>query len=233
MGQRIPSGNKYDLLRQKAQQSVKAGEQEQQDAISRRYASLGMGGSGAAIKTQRDIQDKAQQNIQGANEAIGFQEAAEQEQRAQIEADRAFQRGEREAGQKFASGETALQRKFAAEEAAKARDLQAGQFEKQFGLQKRQMTVQQAQFLKQLNLARDQFDLERQVTAANLDTQTLEKLNKFGVKDYAGWQERERKSIEAQAARERALRTAPRGMSAGSQVTGMGNYGDNGNYLGG
>ncbi len=126
MGARMP-GNKYDLLRSRAQQASQAQEQEQGNAINRKFASMGREGSGAAIKVQRDIQDKSAQGLQNSMEGIGFQEAADQERKDEIEAGRKygtsereasqlFSRGEREGSQKYASGENAINRRFATSE---------------------------------------------------------------------------------------------------------------------
>lgn len=188
MGNRIDSSNKYDVLRKRAAQSTRAQSQEQSEAVNRRFAALGRGGSGAAIKVERDIQNKASDNLQQANEGIGFQEAAEKERTAQIEAERGFMKGEREASQLFASGERQASQKYASGESALMRKYATGE---RLGSEKFQSSqaaaaskIAKSQFAEQMAFANKQYALDEKVTNANLAIQELEKFKKFGEDSY-------------------------------------------------
>jgi hypothetical protein len=130
--------SKYDILRGRAQTSANAQQQGESDALKRRYTALGMGGSGAAIKSEMQSQESARDRLSQTNENIGFQEAAETERKdeadtmrkfatSEREGSQLFARGEREGSQLFASGESALSRRFAADQAAQAMKFQTSE----------------------------------------------------------------------------------------------------------
>lgn len=100
----ISAGNplpEYDALRQRVSQQNRAQAQDNQSALSRRFASLGALGSGAFIKQQQIADDQAGQRLDQALGDVGFQEA--QAARGIEEADKA---------REFQSGEAQKQREF-------------------------------------------------------------------------------------------------------------------------
>ena len=146
MGNRIDPGARFKRLRDETKQQVTADTQAQQDALKRRFAKLGLSGSGAAIKTQQQLQkqsgerlDKAlgqvssleeqealrrQEIAEGRDFARSEREAAQQFAAEQSEAQRGFLRGERLGSQRFASGEAALQRTFTDQQRIKGEQFQ-------------------------------------------------------------------------------------------------------------
>jgi hypothetical protein len=132
------TASKYDILRKRAQQTAAQGQQRESGALQRRFSSLGMGGSGAAIKAEMLSQEKSRDQALASEENIGFQEAAEKERLAESDTNRKFMtserlgsqefaRGERLGSEKFGAGESALARKFAAEQAAQAMKFQTSE----------------------------------------------------------------------------------------------------------
>lgn len=123
--------SKYDILRDRAKQQAKAGEDESVGALQRRFAQLGNLQSGAAIKQEQLAREASQGQAQRAVEDIDFQEQAANEQKQQIADERAFQSGEAEKGRSFAAGESKLGREFAAGESRLGRDFSSGEAGKQ------------------------------------------------------------------------------------------------------
>lgn len=164
--------SKYDVLRQRAQQSLGAQQQTEGDALKRRYAAMGMGGSGAAIKSEMLSNESSRDRLAQSNENIGFQEAAESERKDEMEGQRKFareermgsqdfSRGERLGSEKFAGGESALARRFANEQGAIGRKFQTSERlgAETFGSKEADLARKQqdAQFTKQLTQMTSQF----------------------------------------------------------------------------
>ena len=154
--------SKYDILRRRAQQTVGAQQQQESDVLKRRFSALGMGGSGNAIKAEMQSQEKARDQLAQTSENIGFQEAAEQERKAETEANRKFAREERLGSEKFSSGESALARRFAADEANRMRKFQTSERlgSQEFSAQQAryQADLQTKMFYKQLKQQNQQFN---------------------------------------------------------------------------
>lgn len=150
MGARIPPNAMFELERKRAKQDETSRQQEMREAIQRRFASQGLQGSGAAIKTERALQDEGARRLDDRLQSIGAAEQADALQRQEIQAQRDFQRSERESGQAFAAEQSRL-----------AREAQQQQFDKQFGFQTEQFREQQKQFRDNYKLALDQFDFQK------------------------------------------------------------------------
>lgn len=86
--------NQFDYLRKKAKADSDAAKQEQDDALKRRFASIGQLNSGAAIKTSQLGAEAADRQAADAQNQIGFAEAQQK-----------FQTSEREATQNFQAGQ--------------------------------------------------------------------------------------------------------------------------------
>ena len=150
----------FDPLRNRAKQQEAANLQNQQQALARRFASMGGGPGGAQVKQEQVAADQSAQRLASANEGIDAQQQGALNQAREAQAGRDFQTSERLGAQKFASGESALQRRFqtserlgsqdfargerlgsqdfAHNERLGAQDFQQGQFDKTFDEQKRQ-----------------------------------------------------------------------------------------------
>lgn len=117
--------NQYDLARQRASDSANQSAQSNNDAIRRRFASLGNLNSGAAIKQQQIAQDQANQDKTQQIASIDAAQAGEQSQRdfanQQMKAQQDFQAGQsgldraqqeklQNQGFAFTGGQSALER---------------------------------------------------------------------------------------------------------------------------
>lgn len=106
----------FEQARKKAQQETTSGKQQTNEAIQRRFAQLGMQGSGEAIKQQQVVEQKSQEQL---GERFGEIDAAKQQEQARqadIQEARQFAVGEREAQQKYATGERVASQGFATSE---------------------------------------------------------------------------------------------------------------------
>lgn len=147
----------FDSKRSDIERQAKGAQQMQEDAIQRRFSSLGASGSGAAIGAQI----KGRESVE-ATKNQAFNELGGQELQANIEDERFketlneaqrgrdFQESQRKASEMFQSGESKVGREFAAAQAA----LERGQRETFFG-------AEQANKLKEFDLAERQFALEK------------------------------------------------------------------------
>ena len=154
--------SQFDVARKKAEQQSRSALQEQQEALKRRFASLGATSSGAAIKQQQIAAEKSQEQLQGAQEAIGAAETAENLRRSDIKEEREFQRGMAEEGRKFAIAEREAGQSF-----------QAGQTQRQMDFQQRIQDWSQSQAGKEFDLAFKQFEQDRDTTEFNKRLQGL------------------------------------------------------------
>jgi hypothetical protein len=102
----------FEQARKKASQETTAGKQAANEAIQRRFAQLGMQGSGEAIKQQQVVEQKSQEQLGNRFGEIQAAESAEKGRQADIQEARKFAVGEREAQQKFATGERVSSQSF-------------------------------------------------------------------------------------------------------------------------
>lgn len=103
---------RYALLNKQLQQSENRNLQTEQDALSRRFASIGGLGSGASIKAGQISNQASARRVQEGKTALAASEADERFKQEEIEKGRAFQTSERLGSQEYASGEASEQRKF-------------------------------------------------------------------------------------------------------------------------
>lgn len=182
--------NQFDYARQRSQQRNKAQVQEAQDAIKRRFAAMGGLNSGAYFKQNEKLEEQGarqlgdeMQGIEAAEnqEKLRQQEIKEQRDfaRAEREASQAFARAERESGQGFASEQAKLQREFAKTEReagqgwqekfqGQQNDFQRGLFDTEMSFKQLLEANRQSDFAKQMELATQQFELDKKVTEFNM-----------------------------------------------------------------
>ena len=134
-------------------------QQAGEDAIKRRFAALGGMGGGAAIGATLQARRQAEEAGAQARGQLAGQELGS------IEGDiqRQFGAGEAERQRMFGAGEAEKQRQFAGAESAAQRGLSQQAFQEQ----KRMFDIEQANKLRQLDLAQQQFELDKDVTAFN------------------------------------------------------------------
>jgi hypothetical protein len=117
----------FDLAKKRAQQKATSYQQQSTDALKRRFAQMGALQSGAAIKQEQLVAEKAQEQLGQELEGIGAQEAEFNRQQQEVKEGRDWQAGQAEIQRKFESGESALGRAFATAEAQKGREFTAGE----------------------------------------------------------------------------------------------------------
>jgi len=180
---------KFEFLRQRAKQDVNKQTQGRQNALKRRFAALGQGTSGAAVKLEQQAQREGSQEFGRRAEAIDLAESTDKSRKDEIKAGRAFQTSERAASQGFAAEQAKLGREFqsqergtaqdfAASQAALGRGQQSEQFTKQFDAQTAQFKKTFDESFRQYNENFDQaviqfetqFGEELRINNANLDT---------------------------------------------------------------
>lgn len=151
----IPDPNfdtsQFDLARKRATQTANADKQKNQDALARRFASMGALNSGAAIKQQELSANEADVNKQNALEGIDTQQTAAAQQRQQVLENRQAEQG------------------FASSEAEKARAFQGSEADKGRAFQEKVFNAEQGSRLAQLDLQTKQFNAERGDQAFNRD----------------------------------------------------------------
>jgi hypothetical protein len=190
---------RFELARKRAKQAstaATAGTQQQSEAAKRRFAALGLGTSGAALKQEQQIMQQGAQRLSQAEEGIQAQEFAEQARKREIQEGRQFASEQSALGRRFqaeqaqlgrefqsslaeeqrafATGEREASEKFGAEQAQISRDIQQKQFQDTFALQQDAQKFSQTLAGQQMKLALDQFGIDKMVTFANLILQSHE-----------------------------------------------------------
>lgn len=120
-------GRRYALLNKQLQQTEGRQLQQEQDALSRRFAAIGGLGSGASIKADQMASQESSRRLSQGKQALGVAEADERFKQEEIEKGRAFQTSERVGSQDFAAGQAVLQRQFQTGERLGSQDFAAGQ----------------------------------------------------------------------------------------------------------
>lgn len=174
MGLRDTNTNPYEIQRKQVSQRLQAQGQQQSSALNRRFAQLGGGPSGAAIKAQQNLESELGQQREEALGNIAAQEAV-------------AQREDEKFNKQFGLQERA--QKASEEQFGKQFGLQ----EKGFGLQERGMGLQEQQLAENIkqgefgrSFADKQFSAERadqafnkSVSAAQLKGSQLGRFSKF------------------------------------------------------
>lgn len=153
-------GDVFEQQRKRVEQQSRADIQGQSEGLKRRFASLGQSSSGAAIKAQQTAQKEAIGRRQQALEGINVAETRELGER---------ERQDRLVGEQreFQSGEALKQREFAGGEALKGREFQAGQSDIDRAFRQNVFAFEKESKLKTLDLAQEQFDLDKITTEFN------------------------------------------------------------------
>lgn len=187
---------RFDILKQKAAQDVRQGQQEAQKGLTRQFARLGGIGTGAFVKQQRLAQEAGQKQLGEAQQNIEFQKLGEQQRQDDIKKQMEFQTSERLGSQQFASGERLGSQQFARGERTEAQQFASTQAEMQrkYATGER-IASQEFQYdmfseshklaMDQLTIAQDTFDMENNVNFLNARLQIAEGLKKglFGFDD--------------------------------------------------
>jgi len=184
---------RYELLRKRARQETQASTQAQQEALRRRFASIGSLGSGAAIKSEQLAAEAGAKQYRKAAEDIGMQEQAERQRLQEIEEARKYQTSEREAGQAFGAEQAEKSRLFATGERIGGQQF-AGQ---QAALQRRFATSER---IGGQQFAGQQASLQR----------SFQRGERLGAQDFAAGESAAQRAIQ-----ERALTEQERAAKAG------------------
>lgn len=160
----------FKVAKEKASQETNAQKQSAQDAINRRFAAMGMGNSGAAIKQQRLIEDAAAKNLNAATADINAAEQAERARQFDITDARNYQTQEREASQKYATGE-----RLGSQEFARGERVETNAFA-------RQMQEMQNAFAKGERISSQNFTKEQQLMMNDFNQRMQKSQNSFAAK---------------------------------------------------
>ena len=124
---------RFDRARQQAKRDVTGQTQQNEEALKRRFASLGMQNSGAAIKQEQVSKEQGQGVLQRRLEGIQGQQEEETQRRDEIKQAREYATSERVAGQAFGAEQAGIGRSFAAEQSGLGRSFAAEQADLQRG----------------------------------------------------------------------------------------------------
>ena len=105
--------DEFELARKRAERESKVRLQTRQDALQRRFASLGNLDSGIQLKQASLAEQEEGQALGDVREGINAAERQELRRRRELAEQRQFQTSERLGSQGFVSGESALGRRFA------------------------------------------------------------------------------------------------------------------------
>lgn len=103
---------RFAALRQRAVQDARINADQEQEALKRRFTSMGMGGSGEAVKQEQLARDAAAQRAEKAGMDVDLAEQAERQRLEEVQQGREFQVKEREASQSFGAQQAQLGREF-------------------------------------------------------------------------------------------------------------------------
>lgn len=152
----------FEQARKKAQQETTSGKQQANEAIQRRFAQLGMQGSGEAIKQQQVVEQKSQEQLGERFGAIDAAKQQEQGRQADIQEARQFAVGEREASQKYATGERVASQGFATSERVSGQSFADLMLKKQQAFARGERIDSQAYASEQAAIGREFSDQQQQ-----------------------------------------------------------------------
>ncbi len=141
----------FENMRRKVASRTDADAQGQQDALKRRFASMGNLNSGAAIKTQQLATTDAARVREDALSDVNAQEAAAQRQIADAQTQRDFASSEAEKQRAYGTAEREGSQGFSSGQAQIQRDFQKGQFDQTFAEDVRRAGVTEAMAGKEFN----------------------------------------------------------------------------------
>lgn len=153
----------FNMQRASINRQTAQNQQDQSDAINRRFTSLGQAGSGAAIAAQikgRDqvtaqgnqaMNDLGGQQLQSAYQEANLAEGQKNRdfQAQQADLGRTFESGQNQAGREFAAQQNLLGQQFQGTQAGLGRELQSSEF-----------NTDQGNKLKQLDMSQQSLNLE-------------------------------------------------------------------------
>lgn len=111
-----PIIDRFEKAKSRAKQETFASKQAAQEAINRRFAQMGMQGSGAAIKQQSLIDQQSEEELGKRLEGISGMQEQELSRQNEIKQAREYQTKEREAGQEYGSSMLKKQQDYATKE---------------------------------------------------------------------------------------------------------------------
>jgi len=138
--------------RQENQMEAGKATQEGDDALARRFASLNMQGSGASVAAGLKNREQVGDTLRKANLDVTNQE---------------LQAGEGDIQRAYGSEESQKGRDFTGNESRLAREMQGGQFGQQLAFNEKTAAENQANKLQEIELAKQQFALDKDTTEFN------------------------------------------------------------------
>lgn len=108
--------SRFEKAKTRAKQETFASKQAAQEAINRRFAQMGMQGSGASIKQQNLIDQQSEEELGKRLEGISGMQEQEVSRQNEIKQAREYQTKEREAGQEYGSSMLKKQQDYATKE---------------------------------------------------------------------------------------------------------------------
>jgi hypothetical protein len=164
---------RYDVLGQQFQREERQRTGQEQEALQRRFASMGALGSGASVRAEQTAQEEASKRFGQAKLGLETARLGDEQRMAEIDEGRQFARGERIASQKFASGEAQKGRDFATSERLSSQTFQEGMAEDAFTQQWKMLEGSQKWQGAQNDLDRiiqnKQLDLDERIAEFNMD----------------------------------------------------------------
>ncbi len=118
--------SQYDLLRSTAKDQANQSQNQELLGLQRRFASLGQGNSGAAIRAQANLGNATASQLQDANNQIGFAQAGETQRQQDIVNAQNYATNERLGSQQFADIQGIKQNIQQTSERIASNDLYAG-----------------------------------------------------------------------------------------------------------
>lgn len=188
-----PIIDRFEKAKSRAKQETFASKQAAQEAINRRFAQMGMQGSGAAIKQQSLIDQQSEEELGKRLEGISGMQEQEIARQNEIKQAREFQTKEREAGQEYGNLMLKKQQEYATQEreagqgfvsaqTKSAQDYATAQQEKQNAFASSMDAIQGSRFADQMKLERDKFDYDKVIGDFNMKMANSE----AGKKDIFG-----------------------------------------------
>lgn len=165
----------FDLARKRAEQRANSEQQQQDDALKRRFAAMGNLNSGAYVKQQSIQADEASKRKADVMEGIDVAESQEAQRQREVQEGRDFARSERLGSQDFSAGQAVLQRQFQTGERLGSQDFASGQsaLQRQFQTSERlgSQTFASGEREASQNWQGGQNDLNRGLQSRGLDQQ--------------------------------------------------------------
>jgi hypothetical protein len=148
---------------EQAQGQIRGQTNENVGALQRRFTSMGAGNTGAAIAAESKAREAG---LEQERQALG-DIAGQQLQAGEADFGRQFQAEEAGRGREFQAAEARMARDAQLSEAEKARQFQAGMADKDIASKKYFFDTENANKMRELDMAYEQFLLDKDTTAFN------------------------------------------------------------------